>query len=107
MSFPTRRVALGFNTCLIDILTRVSSSIELVPSSARSTGSSATPLPSQLAPLLDDTLQRVKAILEKAVPLGKKRTALEEAEFEDEDDEGALEREILMQSQCCLRVYDS
>ena len=38
------------------------------------------------------------SVLEKAIPLGKKRTALEEAEFEDEGDEGALGREILMQS---------
>lgn len=40
------------------------------------------------------------------MPLGKKRTALEEAEYEDEGDEGALEREILMQSEsardCCI-----
>ncbi|KAH8115640.1 AAA-domain-containing protein [Phellopilus nigrolimitatus] len=71
---------------------------KLVPSSARSTASSATPLPSQLVPLLDDTLQRVKVVLEK-------RTALEEAEYEDEGDEGALEREILMQKMESLRVY--
>lgn len=69
-----------------------------MPSSARSTSSSATPLPSQLIPLLDDGLQRAKAVLDKALPIGKKRTALEEAEYEDEGDEGALEREILMQS---------
>ncbi|EJD00736.1 AAA-domain-containing protein [Fomitiporia mediterranea MF3/22] len=78
---------------------------KLIPSSARATGSSAAPLPSQLVPLLDDTLQRVKTVLEKAMPLGKKRTALEEAEFEDEDDDGALEREILMQKMETLRVY--
>ena len=49
-------------------------------------------------PLLDETLQQVKSVLDKALPLGKKRTALEEAEFEDDEPEGALEREILMQS---------
>lgn len=48
--------------------------------------------------MLEDTLEKVKSVLGKAVPIGKKRTALEEAEWEDEDDEGALEREILMQS---------
>lgn len=37
-------------------------------------------------------------MLDKALPLGRKRTALEEAEFEDDEPDGALEREILMQS---------
>lgn len=71
----------------------------MVPSSARSTSSAATPLPSQLNPLLEDSLKAAVSVLEKAIPLGKKRTALEEAEFEDEGDEGALGREILMQSE--------
>ncbi|KAL5530834.1 YTA7 [Sanghuangporus sanghuang] len=78
---------------------------KLIPSSARATSSSAAPLPSQLVPLLEDTLERTKTVLEKAIPVGKKRTALEEAEWEDEDDEGALEREILMQKMETLRVY--
>lgn len=69
-----------------------------MPSSARSTASAAVPLPSQLAPLLEGSFERLKDALGKVVPLGKKRTALEEAEFEDEGDEGALEREIMMQS---------
>lgn len=82
-------------------------SIELIPSSARATGSSAAPLPSQLAPLLENVLERVKGVLEKAMPVSKKRTALEEAEYEDEDDEGTLEREILMQSQYYLLLFIS
>ena len=69
-----------------------------MPSSARSTSSSAAPLPSQLVPLLEDVMNHVKTVLDKAMPLGKKRTALEEAEYEDEGDEGALEREVMMQS---------
>lgn len=31
------------------------------------------------------------------MPLGKKRTALEEAEWEDEDQDGGLERELMLQ----------
>ena len=69
-----------------------------MPSSARSTSSSAAPLPSQLVPLLEDVMNHVKTVLDKAMPLGKKRTALEEAEYEDEGDEGALDREVMMQS---------
>ncbi|THH05437.1 hypothetical protein EW145_g4792 [Phellinidium pouzarii] len=53
----------------------------------------------------NDVLQRVKEVVEKVLPLGKKRTALEEAEYEDEGDEGALEREILLQKMEMLRVY--
>ena len=69
-----------------------------MPSSARSTSSSAAPLPSQLVSLLEDVMNHVKTVLDKAMPLGKKRTALEEAEYEDEGDEGALDREVMMQS---------
>ena len=31
------------------------------------------------------------------MPIGKKRTALEEAQWEDEDQEGGLERELMLQ----------
>lgn len=72
--------------------------IELVPSSARSSSSVATPLPTQFIPLLSDTLERVKTVIGRVMPIEKKLTALEEAQFEDDDgEEGALEREMLMQ----------
>ena len=75
----------------------------MVPSSARATAPSASPLPDQLVPLLQEALDKIKAVISNVLPVSKKRTALEEAEWEDEeDDEGALEREILMQSQCFL-----
>lgn len=70
---------------------------ELVPSSARSSSSAASPLPSQLEPLLADTLRTVKEAINKVLPASKKRTALEEALWEDDSEEGALEREIMMQ----------
>lgn len=72
-------------------------SVELVPSSARSVSSAATPLPTQLVPLLQEPLERIKAVISKVLPVGKKRTALEEAEFEDEGSENALERELMLQ----------
>jgi hypothetical protein len=68
-----------------------------VPSSARSSASVASPLPTQLEPLLSETLNRVKAVIDKVLPVGKKRTALEEAEWEDEGQEGGLERELMLQ----------
>jgi ATPase family AAA domain-containing protein 2 len=72
---------------------------ELVPSSARSSTSSASPLPSQFVPLLSDVLERMKELINKVLPLEKKRTALEEAEWEDDTGDGALDREIMMQCQ--------
>jgi ATPase family AAA domain-containing protein 2 len=70
---------------------------ELVPSSARSTSSSAAPLPHQFGPLLSDTLDKVKDVIGKVLPVNKKLTALEEAEWEEESEEGALEREMMNQ----------
>ena len=71
--------------------------IELVPSSARSTSSSATPLPQQFLPLLSETFEQVKQVISKVLPITKKLTALEEAEWEEDSEEGALEREMTNQ----------
>ena len=74
---------------------------ELVPSSARSTSSTAAPLPTQLAPLLTPPLEHIKTVVQKIVPanVGKKRDLLEEAEWEWEDDGdvNALDREMMLQ----------
>ncbi|KAH7921984.1 AAA-domain-containing protein [Leucogyrophana mollusca] len=78
---------------------------KLVPSSARSSSSAASPLPSQLVPLLGDTVEAVKNAINRVLPVGEKRTALEEAQWEDDSEEGALEREMLMQAMETLRVY--
>ncbi|KAJ3509073.1 hypothetical protein NLJ89_g5414 [Agrocybe chaxingu] len=79
---------------------------KLVPSSARSSSSAATPLPSQFVPLLDGTLDKVKEVIQRVMPVEKRLTALEEAEFEDEGgEEGALEREMFSQAMQKLRVY--
>ncbi|KAI0059309.1 AAA-domain-containing protein [Artomyces pyxidatus] len=78
---------------------------KLIPSSARSSSSVASPLPPQLVPLLSGALSKVKEVLEKVMPISKKRTALEEAEWEDEGQDGALEREMMLQSMETLRVY--
>ncbi|KAH9061999.1 AAA-domain-containing protein [Lactarius vividus] len=78
---------------------------KLVPSSARSSSSVASPLPTQLVPLLSETLDRVKGVIDKALPVGKKRTALEDAEWEEEGEDGGLERELMLQSMETLRIY--
>ncbi|KAJ7755188.1 AAA-domain-containing protein [Mycena metata] len=79
---------------------------KLVPAAARSSASVAAPLPEQLTPLLGDALDRVKAAIALVLPVDKKLSALEEAEFEDVGGEGgALERELTMQMMASLRVY--
>jgi ATPase family AAA domain-containing protein 2 len=71
--------------------------LELIPSSSRSSSSSASPLPPQLAPLLSESLDKIKTVVAKVLPVEKKRSALEEAEWEDEGEAGALEREMMLQ----------
>ena len=63
--------------------------LEMVPSSARATAPSASPLPDQLVPLLQEALDKIKSVISNVLPVSKKRTALEEAEWEDEGEEGA------------------
>ena len=53
-------------------------------------------------PLLEESFERAKEVVQKAMPVNKRLTALEEAEFEDDDDDGALEKEIQLQG---LSVY--
>jgi ATPase family AAA domain-containing protein 2 len=47
---------------------------------------------------LSDALENVKEAIQRVLPLEKKLSALEEAEFEDDGgEEGALDREMLSQ----------
>lgn len=54
-------------------------------------------MPPQLQPLLQQPLEKMKEVIAKVLPVSKKRTALEEAEWEDESSEGALDRELMLQ----------
>lgn len=76
----------------------------MIPSSARSTASEAKPLPTQLVPLLGEPLEQAKVALDKAFPKSSTRSVLEEAEYEDEA-EGGLEREMMLQAMESLRVH--
>ncbi|KAG5359879.1 putative AAA domain-containing protein [Yarrowia sp. C11] len=72
------------NVRAADILLAVD---KIVPSSARSSSSGATPLPPTIAPLLQKTVDELKDRLDSIVPRKKKLTALEEALFEEFPDE--------------------
>lgn len=45
----------------------------------------------------------MKEVLSKVMPLEKKRTALEEAEWEDVEGDGTLARELMLQ--CALQFF--
>lgn len=70
---------------------------EIVPSSARSAASSAQPLPPHLEPLLSRPLDNIKAVLNDLIPSKKNKTVLEEAEWEDDNQDGSFDRELLTQ----------
>ncbi|EKM58961.1 uncharacterized protein PHACADRAFT_249098 [Phanerochaete carnosa HHB-10118-sp] len=102
----TDRLILKPETISVELRDFMISIKKLVPSSARATAPTASPLPEQLAPLLQSALDRIKSVINDVLPVGKKRTALEEAEYEDEESpESALERELMLQSMETLRVY--
>lgn len=74
---------------------------EVIPSSARSSTTVAAPLPAHLVPLLEAPLEQVKTALDKALPKLKKRSALEEAQWEEDHpngEAGAFEREMMLQA---------
>lgn len=57
----------------------------------------------QFVPLLESSLEKVKEVIQRVMPVEKRLTALEEAEFEDEGgEEGALEKEMLSQGWLCF-----
>lgn len=60
----------------------------------------ASPLPAQLVPLLEENLEKLKDVVKKVLPEIKKRSTLEEAEWEYEgsgDGDEGFEREIMLQ----------
>lgn len=69
----------------------------MVPSSERSTTSGAAPLPAQIEPLLRHQLRDIKAMVSDAIPQQKRMTALEEAEFDDADDDRGMKAERMQQ----------
>ena len=78
----------------------------MIPSSERSTTSGASPLPSGIEPLLRDQLASIKTSLDELLPRKKKTTALEEAMYEQHDDnDHGFGREALHQEFDRCRVF--
>ena len=79
---------------------------KMIPSSERATSSGASPLPKNIEPLLHDQLKQIEEILDGLIPIKKKTTALQEAMFEQyEDDDHGFGRETLQQEFEKARVF--
>ncbi|KAF5234406.1 hypothetical protein FAUST_7646 [Fusarium austroamericanum] len=79
---------------------------KLIPSSERSATSGAKPLPKSIEPLLRDQLVAAKLALDGLLPRKKKLTALEEAMYEQfDDDDHGFGREAMQQEFERSRVF--
>jgi SpoVK/Ycf46/Vps4 family AAA+-type ATPase len=79
---------------------------KMIPSSERATSSGASPLPKVVEPLLRDQLAQIESILDGLIPIKKKTTALQEAMFEQyDDDDHGFGRETLQQEFEKARVF--
>lgn len=78
---------------------------KIVPSSERSTSSAAAPLPAHIEPLLREPLGEIRDLASEILPQKKRLTALEEAEFEDIEDDRGLRTERMQQEFETSRVF--
>lgn len=69
----------------------------MVPSSERSVLTGATPLPERIEPLLRDSLADIQSIVSEILPQKKRLTALQEAEYEDAEDDQGMAAERMQQ----------
>ncbi|GAB7354435.1 hypothetical protein MBLNU459_g4924t1 [Dothideomycetes sp. NU459] len=78
---------------------------KIVPSSERSASSGAAPLKKSIEPLLRDALARASKLLDEVIPQKKRVTALEEAMFDDREDDMGFERENMQLEFESARVF--
>lgn len=78
---------------------------KMVPSSERSATSGASPLPKQIEPLLREQLRKIENRVEEVMPQKKRLTALQEAEFEDVEDDRGMMMERMQQEFERSRIF--
>lgn len=78
---------------------------KMVPSSQRTVTASAAPLAKSIEPLLRKPLERILRRIDELIPRRKKLTALEEAQYDDRDDEKGFERETTMRNFETGRIF--
>ena len=77
----------------------------MIPSSERSATSGASPLAPDIEPLLRAPLEQILRLVDDIIPQKKKVTALEEAEYDDRDDERGFERETMQRNFERARIF--
>lgn len=80
---------------------------KIVPSSQRSASSGAAPLPVQIEPLLRKPLEEIEKLVGELLPQKKPLTALEEAEFEEAEDDQGMKTERIQQGTSDGPLYTS
>lgn len=78
---------------------------KMVPSSQRTITASAAPLAKNIEPLLRKPLEQILLRIDELIPRRKLLTALEEAEFDDRDDEKGFEKDATMRNFESSRVF--
>jgi SpoVK/Ycf46/Vps4 family AAA+-type ATPase len=78
---------------------------KMIPSSQRTITASAAPLAKDLEPLLRKPLAQIVKRIDELLPRRKKLTALEEAEYDDREDEKGFERESTMRNFESSRIF--
>lgn len=78
---------------------------KMVPSSERSASSGAVSLPEQIEPLLRNPLADIESLVAEFLPQKKRLTALQEAEFEDAEDDRGMAAERMQQEFERSRVF--
>lgn len=78
---------------------------KMIPSSQRTVTASAAPLAKDLEPLLRKPLAQIIQRIDELLPRRKKLTALEEAEYDDREDEKGFEREATMRNFESSRIF--
>jgi SpoVK/Ycf46/Vps4 family AAA+-type ATPase len=78
---------------------------KMVPSSQRTVSASAAPLAKHIEPLLRKPLADILKVVDELIPRRKKLTALEEAEYDDREDEKGFEREATLRQFESGRIF--
>ena len=78
---------------------------KIVPASERSAASGAAPLRKDVEPLLRKPLTEITNLVDSAIPRKRKATALEEAMYDDRDDDTGFERENMQRQFESSRVF--
>ncbi|KAH8726823.1 hypothetical protein GQ44DRAFT_770760 [Phaeosphaeriaceae sp. PMI808] len=78
---------------------------KMIPSSQRTVTASAAPLAKDIEPLLRRPLVQITQRIDELLPRRKKLTALEEAEYDDREDEKGFEREATMRNFESSRIF--